>query len=280
MVQSARQGTAALAGIVGLLCITGASAETVSNQFGPALNYTMACSGCHMADGSGFPGRVPTFRGAVARYLAVPEGRAYLVRVPGSANSFLSSRDLAEVLNWTVYQYDAEHLPANFEPYRDEEVARLRSDPLSAGSAARAHVMAQLAQGARPHAVKVSTGAGEATPQPAAEAPAAAPVPATAAAASPPAAFAICTACHTTSSTGENSIGPNLRGVIGRPAGTAPSYSYTKAMRDSGIVWSKAEIESFLTDTATKVPGTQMAFPGLADPQERAAVADYLESLK
>lgn len=99
------------------------------------------------------------------------------------------------------------------------------------------------------------------------------------AAAAPPQ-FAICTACHTTSTDGANAMGPNLRGVVGRKAGTAPGFQYSQPMRSSGIRWTPKELDSFLTDVSAKVPGTLMPFPGLPDPQDRQAVIAYLKSLK
>src|ERR1700733_13806964 len=76
----------------------------------------------------------------------------------------------------------------------------------------------------------------------------------------PPPQFAICAVCHTTSADGANSMGPNLRGVVGRKAGTAPGFQYSQAMKGSGIRWSPQELNAFLTDVTAKVPGTLMPF--------------------
>ena len=273
--------------IVSLAVAAPAYAEVDSNHFDASLNYTLSCAGCHMEDGSGFPGRVPSFRGTLAKYLAVPEGRAYVVRVPGSANALLSSRNLAEVLNWAVRTYDPQDLPAHFVPYEEGEVASLRRDPDSAGTLARAQVLKLMDQASSAHAVQVSTSGGGSGRS---DAPAAAAGSNTAAAAAvapaqakplpAPAAFAICAACHPVSAGGEHSIGPNLRTVAGRPAGTAPNFAYSKAMRESGIQWTPAELDSYLTNVSAKVPGTLMAFPGLPDAADRQAVIEYLASLQ
>jgi cytochrome c len=98
--------------------------------------------------------------------------------------------------------------------------------------------------------------------------------------ATPPAQFAICSACHTTTTDGANSMGPNLRGVVGRKAGTAPGFQYSAAMKKSGIRWTPQELNAFLADVPAKVPGTLMPFPGLPDAQDRQAVIAYLQSLK
>lgn len=247
--------------LVGTLAGTSAVAEVASNSYTAATNYTLNCAGCHKADGSGQAAIVPSFRGQIARYLAAPEGRAYIARVPGSAQSLLSSENLAQVLNWTLENFDREHLPATFEPYRAEEVASLRREPLSAPSAVHARIMALVDAGPAGYAAVAGSGG-------------------TAEAAGPPAAFAICSACHSVAATGDNSIGPNLRNVVGRRSGTAPGFGYSTAMKEAGIVWSEAQLDSFLTDVNAKVPGTLMTYSGVAEPADRQAIIAYLKSLQ
>src|SRR5262249_5636134 len=97
---------------------------------GPELDYTLECAGCHRADGAGTPGSVPALRDSVARFLAVPEGREYLARVPGAAQAPLDDAALAAVLNWMLGHFDAANVPAGFVPFTTEEVGRLRAHPL------------------------------------------------------------------------------------------------------------------------------------------------------
>jgi mono/diheme cytochrome c family protein len=98
---------------------------------GPPLDYTLACAGCHRADGAGTPGSIPPLAGSVARYLAVPGGREFLVRVPGVAQAPLDDAALAAVLNWMLARFDPDHVPAGFTPYDAAEVRRLRREPLT-----------------------------------------------------------------------------------------------------------------------------------------------------
>ncbi len=107
----------------------------------PDINYTLHCEGCHLADGSGSPGKVPALAASVARFLRVPEGRAYLVRVPGVANAGLTDADLAALLDWTLRRFDAANLPASFVPYSADEVQRLRATPLVAVAPARQRLL-------------------------------------------------------------------------------------------------------------------------------------------
>jgi hypothetical protein len=93
-------------------------------------HWTLNCQGCHRPDGTGSTSTAPSLAGTVARFLSVPGGREYLGRVPGVATSPLSNEDLSEVMNWMLWRFDKEHLPANFQPYTAAEIGRLRGAPL------------------------------------------------------------------------------------------------------------------------------------------------------
>ena len=53
------------------------------------------CQGCHGPDGSGAPGAVPDFHNQVGKFLLVPGGREYLIRVPGVSQSELNDARVA-----------------------------------------------------------------------------------------------------------------------------------------------------------------------------------------
>lgn len=97
---------------------------------------------------------------------------------------------------------------------------------------------------------------------------------------SAPSAFATCSVCHTTTKGAPSGLGPNLRGVVGRKAGSLPGFNYSAAMKNSGLKWTPAELDAFLTAPRKKVPGTIMAFPGLSDPAKRKQIIDYLATQK
>jgi mono/diheme cytochrome c family protein len=100
----------------------------------PAEDYLIHCSGCHHADGAGVPGIVPALSG-LAPLLATPAGRAYLVRVPGVAQSSLDDERLAALLNWMMREMSgAQPSPA----FAGREVRQLRADPLRDPRAQRA----------------------------------------------------------------------------------------------------------------------------------------------
>lgn len=95
------------------------------------LDYRLHCGGCHRDDGSGQAGFVPTLKDQVGSYLRSRDGRAYLVQVPGVAQSFLSDARLADVLNYIVGDFDPNGPPAGAQAFAADEVGALRKFPLS-----------------------------------------------------------------------------------------------------------------------------------------------------
>jgi len=96
---------------------------------------------------------------------------------------------------------------------------------------------------------------------------------------SPPAAFAICAACHSTQP-GETRYGPSLAHIAGRKAGSLPGYNYSAALGKSGLTWTFATLDEWLTSPQRKVPGTKMPFAGISDEARRRKLVAYLMTLK
>jgi len=89
--------------------------------------------------------------------------------------------------------------------------------------------------------------------------------------------FRKCQACHSVEP-GQNMLGPSLSGIIGRKAGTEAGYSYSQAMKDTGIVWDTKTLDAYLADPPKIVPGNKMPFPGLKTDQDRADVIAFLSA--
>lgn len=97
----------------------------------PTANFVLKCAGCHLTDGTGMPGSgIPDFVGKVGVFAAVPEGRAYLLHVPGVIGSSLSDAEIAEVLNYIMEKWAGPSLPADYKPFDAAEVAVLRAEKI------------------------------------------------------------------------------------------------------------------------------------------------------
>lgn len=121
----------------------GVAPNLASNGRKPHVNYMTECQGCHMPDGHGITGSVPSMKGELYRFLDVEGGRAFLVQVPGSANSKLSDADLSALLNWLIPKMGG---PAegSFQPYTPQEVAAYRAKRMVDVTGTRASLIARF----------------------------------------------------------------------------------------------------------------------------------------
>ena len=90
--------------------------------------------------------------------------------------------------------------------------------------------------------------------------------------------FKKCKACHSFT---KNKVGPNLKGIVGRTAGTVEGFRYSKAMKkagENGSVWSKDEVDKFLAKPKAYMKKTKMSYSGLKKEDQRTAVIEYMTS--
>lgn len=90
--------------------------------------------------------------------------------------------------------------------------------------------------------------------------------------------FKKCVACHTIAQGGANGIGPNLWGTVGKPQAGHAGFSYSDALKSKGGTWTFEALNEWLSNPKKYAPGNKMTFPGLGNPEERAAVMLYLNS--
>jgi len=100
--------------------------------------------GCHGGQAQGVPGKIPPLAGSVSLFMRTAEGRNYVLRVPGAANSALADAQLAAVLNWLAESYGAPGEPRAV-PFTVDEVSRVRHTPLADVQARRREVIRALA---------------------------------------------------------------------------------------------------------------------------------------
>lgn len=94
----------------------------------PRSDYLLHCVGCHLDDGRGSPPAIPDMRETLGFFSNFPEGRSYLVRVPGASQAPISDLALAEVMNWMLKNYSLKQEAG--ELYTEEEVSANRRIPL------------------------------------------------------------------------------------------------------------------------------------------------------
>jgi cytochrome c len=88
-----------------------------------------------------------------------------------------------------------------------------------------------------------------------------------------------CSVCHS-NEPGQNKLGPSLAGVVGRPSGAEPGFTYSEGMANAHLTWDDATLDKYLSNPKTTVPGNKMLFIGVKNPDERQAIITYLKSLK
>jgi len=90
-------------------------------------------------------------------------------------------------------------------------------------------------------------------------------------------AYDACARCHGLEREG-TVLGPPLRDVIGSRVSSDRSFEYSPALKQLGGTWTEERLDAFLKNPSAMVPGTRMAFEGIADSTRRKALISYLRA--
>lgn len=89
--------------------------------------------------------------------------------------------------------------------------------------------------------------------------------------------YGACAACHSLQPD-QNMTGPSLADVWNRKAGNLPSFSrYSSALKSANIVWNDKTLDEWIENPQHLVPGNQMTFAGIKEPQPRADLLAFLK---
>ena len=88
--------------------------------------------------------------------------------------------------------------------------------------------------------------------------------------------FKLCQSCHLTAEGAGSLVGPNLFGLFGRQVASAPGFDYSPALKAETFIWTPEQLDHWLANPGTFVPGNRMTFSGVRKPADRTAVIAYL----
>jgi cytochrome c len=89
----------------------------------------------------------------------------------------------------------------------------------------------------------------------------------------------VCAVCHSLGKGQPAKIGPNLYGIVGDPHAHMAGFDYSDGLKAIKGPWTYAELNQWLDNPRSVVPGTRMSFAGIDSNQTRADVIDYLHTL-
>jgi len=89
-----------------------------------------------------------------------------------------------------------------------------------------------------------------------------------------------CVVCHSMANPLKTKVGPGLYGVVDRPSASVAGFQYSDALKASNIIWTKKNLDTYLTDPAAMIPNNKMPFKGLSSASERENIIEFLAQKK
>ncbi len=88
--------------------------------------------------------------------------------------------------------------------------------------------------------------------------------------------FMACAICHEATAGQRHRVGPNLWGIYDKPAAGHSDFAYSKALRDSNIIWDEQSLDAYIENPRSFVPRGRMSYAGEADAANRRDIIAYL----
>ncbi|GAA4493338.1 cystathionine beta-lyase [Gluconacetobacter tumulicola] len=136
-------GAAVAIGVMAGVMMSGQGALALDRT---RTTYLEKCGGCHGIEGQSGQTYIPTLRDRIGTLSCTPEGRAYLLTVPGVSMSLIRDDALmAQVMNFVLFDLGGHSAPPGTTPFTAEEVHAQRGHALSTTDlpAVRAQVWAR-----------------------------------------------------------------------------------------------------------------------------------------
>ena len=138
--------------LIAIVCVVALAAGVSTARADGRGVFISNCAVCHQPDGKGAPSVYPPLADSVGRYVALKDGRAYLIdvvsfgmggKIESGGDSFegdmppwpqLSNQDVADVITYVLTGLNPKLLPADFKPISADEVKSERAKQLTAAA--------------------------------------------------------------------------------------------------------------------------------------------------